>query len=198
MVRSAVSCDWCGAVVGSSSPLSSDGGTVPPAGTPVFPAAAPAPSGPPPYGGAGAPGAAAYGGTPGSTVPPPGYAGSPPGYAGPAAGYAVAASSATNGKAVASLVFSILGFFVCYVIGPIVGIVLGGQAKREIRRSGGRQQGDGIAQAGQILGWVGLGLTVLAFIAFAALFALGNAASVKFSSVPIDTTPSNCVPGVSC
>ncbi|HET8931242.1 MAG TPA: DUF4190 domain-containing protein [Acidimicrobiales bacterium] len=187
MVRSAVSCDVCGAVIGATSPLSSSGGTLQPpkefVGSPGMPPSSGAPGGSS-YGGTpGPPGEPPYGGAPGGYGQP--HGGAPGGYGSPT-GYIGAAVPSTNGKAVASLVFAILGFFFCYLIGPILGIVLGGQAKQEIRNSGGVQQGDGIAQAGRILGWVGLALTVLVFVGFAALLMLGNSAGPRFSSIEGD------------
>ncbi len=60
----------------------------------------------------------------------------------------------TNGMAIASLVCSL----VLCGIGSIVAIVLGHIAKRQIRESGGMQQGDGLATAGLIIGYIGLAI----------------------------------------
>ena len=55
-----------------------------------------------------------------------------------------------TGKAVASLIFSLLGLsFWCPCIGPVLGIVLGTGEK------------SGVGRAGFILGWIGVGLQVL-------------------------------------
>lgn len=78
----------------------------------------------------------------------------------------------TSGKAIGSLVCSLLGLSMCPLIGQIIGIVLGYQAKKEIQDSGGRIGGDGIAKAGLIIGWIGLGLNIL-FITLYLLFFLG-------------------------
>ena len=56
--------------------------------------------------------------------------------------------------AIASLVCSL----VLCGIGSIVAIVLGHIAKRQIRESGGMQQGDGLATAGLIIGYIGLAI----------------------------------------
>ncbi len=56
-----------------------------------------------------------------------------------------------NGKAKASLILGILSLFVGLLFG-ILAIVFGILANREIRRSGGRQYGEGQALAGIILG----------------------------------------------
>lgn len=63
--------------------------------------------------------------------------------------------------AIASLVLSILGLIgILPLIGSIVGLILGYNARNEIDRSGGSLGGRGMAQWGIILGWVGVGLTV--------------------------------------
>ena len=69
----------------------------------------------------------------------------------------------TNGLAVASLVLGIVGWWPCG-IGSIVAIVLGFVARSQIRSSQGRQGGDGLALAGIILGFVGIGLVILLFV----------------------------------
>ena len=43
-------------------------------------------------------------------------------------------------------------------IGSVLALVFGYQAKREIEASGGTQGGEGMATAGIILGWIGVGL----------------------------------------
>lgn len=74
-----------------------------------------------------------------------------------ATGGATPAKSGTNGKAIASLVFSILGAGIF----SIIGLILGYRAKREIDESGGAQGGRGLALAGIIIGWVTLAGTIL-------------------------------------
>ncbi len=66
-----------------------------------------------------------------------------------------------SGKAIASLVCGIpfFGFFTA-----IAAIVLGHLAKRDIRRSGGRLKGDGLATAGLVLGYGGVAIVVLILI----------------------------------
>jgi hypothetical protein len=70
----------------------------------------------------------------------------------------------TNGLAVAALVCGI-GQLVAFWPATILAIVLGHKARRDIRRTG--EQGDGLARAGIILGYVGLGLTLLAVLVIA-------------------------------
>jgi hypothetical protein len=97
-------------------------------------------------------------------TPPPQPA-TPPASGG--GGYYTQPTSTTNGLAIASLVSSIAGFF-CGV-GYIVGIVLGFIAMNQIDRSGGTQQGRGLALAGVIIGFVciGIGLLVLIIVVIA-------------------------------
>lgn len=79
----------------------------------------------------------------------------------------------TNGLAIGSLVASILGLTFVPAIGSIIGVILGYMAKRQIAESGGTVGGEGIAKAGIIIGWIGIGLTVLAVCLWVALTALG-------------------------
>lgn len=109
--------------------------------------------------------------------PPAGYP--PPGYGVPMqpAGYAypVAQAIPVNGRAIAALVIGILGilglcgYFVPGLIG-IVGALLGHSARRQIREAaaqGQPQQGDGMAIAGMITGWIAAGISLLASIGIA-------------------------------
>jgi len=87
-------------------------------------------------------------------------------------GYAQQPPPATNGMAVAALVVSVVGAagLVCYGLGGylgLVGAILGHVARRQIRQRGG--SGDGMALAGVIVGWIALGLAVVA-TALLALF----------------------------
>jgi hypothetical protein len=75
--------------------------------------------------------------------------------------------------AVASLVTS---FFV-----PILGVIFGFIARSSIRKAAGRLSGAGLALAGLIIGWVGIGLTILLVILAAAAGA--NSANRTYSSV---------------
>jgi uncharacterized protein DUF4190 len=64
----------------------------------------------------------------------------------------------TNGKAVASLV---LGIVCLYGIGSILALIFGFMARKEIDGSGGAQTGRGMATAGIVLGFIGIGIMVL-------------------------------------
>jgi hypothetical protein len=67
----------------------------------------------------------------------------------------------TNTMAILCLVAGITGLSVLPFIGSVVAVILGPIAKRDITASGGAQTGEGLATAGTILGWVGIGLTLL-------------------------------------
>ncbi|HDQ35219.1 MAG TPA: DUF4190 domain-containing protein [Chloroflexi bacterium] len=83
----------------------------------------------------------------------------------------------TSGTAVASLIFSILGLLqILPFIGCVVGLILGYSARNQIDRSGGYIGGRGMAQAGIILGWLGVAFAVigicLAILVFAGAITL--------------------------
>jgi hypothetical protein len=63
--------------------------------------------------------------------------------------------------AVASLVLGIIWLF---WVGSILALVFGYVGKGQIDRSGGAQSGRGLAIAGIVLGWVGVGTLVLTIV----------------------------------
>ncbi len=81
--------------------------------------------------------------------PPPAYAASP--------ALPLQPARQTSGFAIASLVLGILWI---YWLGSILALVFGYLAKSEIRRSPQRPEGNGLATAGIVLGWVGVGTLV--------------------------------------
>jgi hypothetical protein len=119
-------CGTCGARVGVEAAPTSGTGT-PSAPPPSEPQVSP-PGSPQPY----------------STTPPYGWA---PTYAAPAA------PQSTNGLAIASLV---LGIVWIAGLGSLLALIFGVVSKRQIRDSGGRQGGGGMATAGIVLGIVGI------------------------------------------
>ncbi|HEU4514723.1 MAG TPA: DUF4190 domain-containing protein [Nocardioidaceae bacterium] len=119
-----------------------------------------------------------YGQQPGGQQPPQGWGQEPPqgwgqqppqGYY-PPQYYGPLPQRATNGLAIASLV---LGIVWLYWIGSILALVFGYVARRQIRER--NQNGDGMAIAGIVLGWVGIGSLVL-------LIAVGTIVSITESS----------------
>lgn len=69
-----------------------------------------------------------------------------------------AVPKSTNGMAVASMVLGILWI---WWVGSILALVFGYMGKKQIDESGGAQSGRGMAIAGIVLGWVGVGTLVL-------------------------------------
>ena len=65
------------------------------------------------------------------------------------------------------MVFGLLAWFVLPFLGAVVAVICGHAARREIRRSNGLIDGDGLALAGLALGWTNLvvwfGLALLFF-----------------------------------
>ena len=87
----------------------------------------------------------------------------------------------TNGFAVASLVCDILGVVFPFIplVPSTLAVILAGRGKRQIDSSGGLQTGRGLAVAGQILGWVGIALIVVAVLGLVALVAVFSGGSVE-------------------
>lgn len=63
--------------------------------------------------------------------------------------------------AIISLISGILGLTFLPLIGSIVAVITGPMAKREIDESAGQLSGREMANVGLILGWIGIGLTVI-------------------------------------
>ncbi|MDP9797947.1 hypothetical protein J2S43_006459 [Catenuloplanes nepalensis] len=79
----------------------------------------------------------------------------------------------TNSMAIAALILGIASLFTCQLVG-IGAIICGNRARNEIRGSG--EEGDGMALAGLILGWVSLAILVLVSLFMIAYFVLFGAA----------------------
>ncbi len=151
---------------------------LPPYATPQPPAgAAPyqAPAYPPPaYGAPGQAGAQPpAAGYPAGAYPPAAGYGAPAGYAPPSygapVGYAAPygyATVRTNPLAVTSMVASLVGFVLAWTwvlaLGLIVGVITGHIALGQIART--KEKGRGMALAGVIVGWIGIGFGVLLLI----------------------------------
>lgn len=67
----------------------------------------------------------------------------------------------TSVLAVLSLVFGILGWTLLPGLGAIVAVVTGHIARAEIRRAPQALEGDGLAIAGLVLGWLGIVLGIV-------------------------------------
>ncbi len=117
-------------------------------------------------------------------VPPPppqgGYSAPPQGgYAAAPQGqypYAAPTGARTNVLALISMIASILGLvWMLPVVGSIVGVVLGHMARKQIAQTG--EQGAGMATAGLVIGYIGLGLFVAGVALYIGIFALSFAAA---------------------
>ncbi len=65
---------------------------------------------------------------------------------------------ANNGLAILSLVTGILGFFMLPIVGSIAAIVSGNMALNQFKLLAQPNGSEGLARAGIILGWIGLGI----------------------------------------
>ena len=86
----------------------------------------------------------------------------------------------TNSLAVVSLVCGILGWTLLPFLGSIVAIVCGHMARSEIRRAPDRLEGDGLAIAGLVLGYLSIAMAVLVVFAIFLFFG-GLAAFLAFA-----------------
>ena len=77
----------------------------------------------------------------------------------------------TNSLAIVSLVSGIASWFVLPLIGAFVAVITGHMAKKEIRESEGRLGGVEMANAGLVLGYVHLALSVIGVCIFVVIFA---------------------------
>lgn len=76
----------------------------------------------------------------------------------------------TSSLAIVSLVSGILGWTLLPFVGTLVAIVTGHMARKEIRNSGGRLDGDGLAVGGLVLGWVSAALWLIGIVVFVVFF----------------------------
>jgi hypothetical protein len=77
-----------------------------------------------------------------------------------AAPVAVAPPQRTSAWAIASLVLSLTVLVGFVLIGPLLAVIFGHLAQREIKRSQGLVGGGGLATAGLIIGYIGILLSV--------------------------------------
>ena len=83
----------------------------------------------------------------------------------------------TNGMSIASLVSGILGLTLCPGLGSLLALIFGYVGRGQIKRSEGREGGNGFAVAGLVMGWIGMVLVV----ATIAAMALGAIALFNFA-----------------
>ena len=61
-----------------------------------------------------------------------------------------------------SLVAALVGIFIIPFIGSVVAVITGHMSLSQIKRTG--ENGRGMGLAGTIVGWVGIGLSIIGFI----------------------------------
>ena len=80
----------------------------------------------------------------------------------------------TSGLAVASLVFGILSWLLCPLVGAVIAVICGHLAKSHIQTSG--EGGSGMATAGMVLGYVHLAFWAIGILFW--IFVLGGLAAL--------------------
>ena len=111
----------------------------------------------------------------------PSYVPPPPGYGQPPI------VQTTNGLSVASMVLGIVWVF---GIGSILAVIFGFVARKQIKDSGGRQSGSGMALAGIILGFVGVASLILWIVL---VIAVTTTIDNCFNHVGTNSSSSTCV-----
>ena len=86
----------------------------------------------------------------------------------------------TSSLAVISLVAGILGWTLLPFLGSVAAVVTGHMARSEIRRAPERLEGDGLAIAGLVLGYLSIAMAVLVVFAIFLIFG-GLAAFLAFA-----------------
>jgi hypothetical protein len=76
----------------------------------------------------------------------------------------------TSTPALLSLIFGLMSWLMLPVLGAIAAIICGHMGRSEIRKSPDRFEGDGLAIAGLILGYLQLVMAVLAVIVVIVVF----------------------------
>jgi len=87
----------------------------------------------------------------------------------------------TSTLAIVSLVAGVLSFVMLPIVGAVVAIWTGYEARKETRSVPPRASGDGLATAGIVLGWIHVGVLVITLCCVIAYF--GFFASILASSL---------------
>ena len=86
---------------------------------------------------------------------------------------AAPATPPTSGLAIASLLLGIGGLTVIPLIGSVLALILGYMARNDIRERLEEISGEGLATAGIVMGWIGVGLMVLGILIGVGFMACG-------------------------
>ena len=70
----------------------------------------------------------------------------------------------------------------CPLVLSVVALVLGYNARSDLRQPGSREQGDGLATAGIVMGWIGVGISVAVALLFAGLFVVFGIVGTSLSA----------------
>lgn len=97
-----------------------------------------------------------------------------------------------NGFAIASLTMGVLGLSALPLIGAVLALLFGYRARREIANSG--ERGEGLATAGVILGWVGVGLAALILVV--AVVVIVFLVPVRVETGSLETLPAIAVEAI--
>jgi hypothetical protein len=87
----------------------------------------------------------------------------------------------TSVLAIVSLVSGLLGWTLLPFLGSLAAVVTGHMARSEIRRAPDRLEGDGLAIAGLVLGYLSIALALLVVVAIFLFFG-GLAAFLAFAN----------------
>jgi hypothetical protein len=115
-----------------------------------------------------------------ASMPPPVPGNAPSAPPPPPNVYVPGPAKPTSNTAIVALVAGLLSWIFVPLIGAVVAIIAGHMARSEIRRSEGALDGDGLALAGMVLGYVQIALTLLTIIGIFLFFG-GIAALVAMS-----------------
>jgi len=89
----------------------------------------------------------------------------------------------TSSLAIVSLASGIASWIIVPIVGSLIAVITGHMAKSEIRNSGGRLTGDGLATAGLVLGYLQIVLVVIPICLIIVLLLLGPAIGEVFSNI---------------
>jgi hypothetical protein len=87
----------------------------------------------------------------------------------------------TESSAIVALVLAIASFVICPLFPAIAAVIVGGGAERKIRQSNGMLDGEGLAKAGRIIGWINIILvSVVVLLGLAAVLVAGTASTTSY------------------